>query len=112
MINTGIKDKLTQLGLDNRLATDLANQVQGLLDSSSAVECWRQLTARILTPQQPFAVHRFLHETVFANWDSSRGPPPAWIPSDDFLRTANIACLLSTLRLNAVRELHQWSVDE
>jgi len=64
-----------------------------------------------LTSHHPFQVHKFLYETVFSGWDSKKGPPPAWFPSEEQKEKTNIAELMRALKLNSYQELHAWSVE-
>ncbi len=103
-------EQLVERGLDKSVALEMLRRVNSLLSSLSASECWRKIVQDILIPDHPFEVHKFLHETVFSNWEKAQGPPPAWFPSDEEIRTTNIARLMRSLKLNSYEEFHSWSV--
>ena len=94
-------EQLVERGLDKSVASEMLRRVNSLLSSLSASECWRKIVQDILIPDHPFEVHKFLHETVFSNWEKAQGPPPAWFPSDEEIRTTNIARLMRVLNLSS-----------
>lgn len=107
-----VAEQLTQLGLAVSEARDMASRVETCIASLPAENCWRKVSREILTPAHPFAVHGFLYETVYADWDRARRPAPAWIPPDDFVPTTNIARLMREINLKSYGELRAWSVRE
>ncbi len=102
--------QLIDQGLDPAGSTALLSQINQAF-TLPEVECWQQLTRDVLTPEQPFAFHRLLHDTVFAQWDASNGPAPIWIPTDEDIQTSNIAALMRDLGLATYADLHAWSVQ-
>jgi acetyl-CoA synthetase len=120
MANKLTLEQLTERGLEEPVAVDILQRVNKLLSSLSADECWRTISQEILTPHHPFQLHKFLYEIIFSKWDipplsprrrgDEGGPPPAWFPSDELMKTANIAKLMKELNLNSYQELHAWSV--
>ncbi len=113
MIGKGITlEQLMERGLDRSAATDILRRVSPLLASLSASECWRKMVQEVLTPDHPFEVHKFLHETVFSDWEKARGPSPAWFPSDEGIQATNIARLMRVLNLSSYEEFHSWSARD
>ena len=102
-------EQLVEQGLEKSVAADILRCVNNLLLSLPASECWKHISQEILTSHHPFQLHKLLHETVFSDWDSKKGTPPAWFPSEEDIQTTNIAELMRTLRLNSYEELHAWS---
>ena len=102
IVNCGIgeHETITMLPEINRLLATLPN-----------VECWQCLSKKILKPRHPFALHELLYQTVFADWDVSQDPPPAWCPSEEEIKTSNIAALMQELNVASYPELHTWSVQ-
>ena len=104
-------EKLIACGLDNAEASKIVETVNRLLPTQSPTACWYEISRYILTPQHPFALHRFLYETVYADFDRARyGPPPAWFPTDDDITEANITRLMAELHIKTYPEFHAWSV--
>jgi len=104
-------EQLTKLGLEKSAAADMLQCMNKVLSSLPASECWKKISQEILTPNYPFQLHKLLYETVYSNWDSRKGPPPAWFPSDELMQNANIARLMRELNLNSYKELHAWSAE-
>ncbi len=98
-------------GLDKTEALKIAETVNRLLPTQSPTACWYEISRYILTPQHPFALHQFLYERVYADFDRARyGPPPAWFPTDEDITEANITRLMAELHIKTYPELHAWSV--
>ena len=89
----------------------MAARVNELLGSRPAQECWSEITASLLTPAQPFGLHTFLYDLVFADRDPALGPRPAWTPSHELIDSTNIAALMSDLGIDSYADLHAWSVN-
>jgi acetyl-CoA synthetase len=85
------------------------------LDSMAGIppsEAWRLLASEHLTPTQPFAVHRLLFDRVYAGWDESKGPRPAWVPDPKQVGASNIGRMMSDLGFDEYQDFHAWSVRE
>ncbi len=98
-------------GADRATAAATTERVNRLLDTQDAPACWREISQTVLTPQHPFAVHLYLYETIYENWDRNLGPPPAWIPDQGAAARTNIGRFMQKLSLNNYRDLHAWSVQ-
>ena len=104
-------EELIACGLDKAEALEIVETVNRLLPTQSPTACWYEISRYILTPQHPFAVHQFLYETVYADFDRARyGPPPAWFPTDEDITEANITRLMAELHIKIYPEFHAWSV--
>jgi len=103
--------QLVEAGLEQPAAAEMAGRVNSLQTTQPAAECWRAISKEVLRPDHPFELHRFLYETVFSDWDPAQGPPPAWSPTEEFVKTTNIAPLMQELGIETYREFHQWSVQ-
>lgn len=84
-------DQLIGHGLGEEGADSAARVINELIASRDAASAWRRIIDQVLNPDHPFSLHRFLHDTVFADWDVAVGPRPAWTPSD--ATTAASSCL-------------------
>jgi acetyl-CoA synthetase len=102
-------EQLIACGLEQSTASDLLQRMNPFFSSLPPPECWQKMTQEVLTPDHPFALHKLLHETVFSDWDSTQGPPPAWFPAEEQMQTTNIAELMRALKLNSYEALHAWS---
>ena len=73
---------------------------------------WQRLTAGPLSPRLPFAAHQWAFDRVFADWDETRGPRPAWTPRPEETARTNLAALLRERGLQRYQDLHAWSVQD
>lgn len=104
-------EELIACGLDKTEASKIAEAVNRILPTQSPTACWDEISRYILTPQHPFALHQFLYERVYADFDRARyGPPPAWFPTDEDITEANISRLMAELHIKTYPEFHAWSV--
>ena len=104
-------EQLIACDLEKAEASKIAEAVNRILSTQSPTACWYEISRYILTPQHPFALHQFLYETVYADFDRAKyGPPPAWFPTDEDITEANITRLMAELHAKTYSELHAWSV--
>ncbi len=103
-------ERLVHAGLSETEAREMAARVNPLLSDATPLDSWQEISTRLLKPDQPFPVHAYLHGVVFADYDSKRGPAPAWIPPAGFSETTNLGRLMTDLGLDSYAQLHQWSV--
>ena len=104
-------EQIVNCGMNRTIAAAMLSQINHLLASLPAVECWQCFSQRILKPQHPFSLHELLYQTAFSDWDSSQGSPPVWVPSDKQIQATNIAALMKELNIASYSELHAWSVQ-
>ncbi|MBW2526654.1 MAG: AMP-binding protein [Deltaproteobacteria bacterium] len=81
---------LTRLGVSSARAPVLQEQIASALEASDPLQAWRLLSKQVLRPEDPFEVHDLAHRLAFAEWDSRRGPAPAWVPSDEEIARSNL----------------------
>ena len=105
------REQLIERGMEETEAANLLPHINRLLASLPAGECWQRISREVICPDHPFQLHKFLYETVYADWDASGGPAPAWFPSDTQVRGSNIAGLMDALALKSYGELHAWSTQ-
>ena len=103
-------EDLVARGLEPAEARRLSGEANHLLDTLSAVECWRRISSGLLSPAHPFPVHRLLHRIVFDNVDGT-GPAPIFVPAPDSIRETNLARIQKELELDSYSELHAWTVE-
>ena len=103
-------ETLVSHGLELNESQCLATRAAAL-GGNSPLETWKLVTDRLLRPEYPFAVHEYVYETTFAEWDhATLGPPPAWTPHDS--GSSNIAGLMKAIGIHSYQELYQWSIRE
>ncbi len=104
-------EQLFVCGVGKLVASEIAAKVNPLLASLPAPDCWREISRNILEPQHPFALHKLLYDTTYAEWDSkANGAPPAWFPNQDDIVNANITRLMEVLQIETYPEFHAWTV--
>jgi acetyl-CoA synthetase len=102
--------ELTDRGLEPGQAEAFATALAKLEPRMPSGQVWQWLTRNLLRPDHPVAVHEYLHQTVFADWDPANGPAPAWFPDDP--GSSNIAWLMRQAGVDSYRDLHAWSVAQ
>ena len=103
-------EELVSMKPNESAAKELSRQINQHIETLAPVECWRRISKEILRAHHPFELHWFLYQRVYCDRDSSQGPPPAWIPDEEFISKTNIAVLMKELKLDTYEELHAWSV--
>ena len=101
--------ELIERGLPCSDASLMAVQVNSLLGSVPADHCWHAIAQQILRPEHPFAVHKFLYETVYADWDPQQGPWPAWLPSQEAAQATNIGRFMAAGGFSTYEEFWRWA---
>lgn len=107
------KKPLEHLGLDAEEAERICAHVQamGVGDPrADPVTNWSRISQSVLRPDHPFAVHEYLCEAVFGNWDEAAGPRPLWIPSPLTIEHSNLRKLQKQFGLPDYQALRRWSV--
>lgn len=103
-------EQLVERGMDPAAANELTQQINMHLREDSSAEAWRAISQSILRPEYPFAVHQFLYEVVFADWDTRTGPPPAWSPTREQIDATNTALSMKALNIGTYEDFHAWSI--
>ncbi len=98
-------------GLSADEAAHVAERYRSLTAGQDAALAWRRVSRDLLTPQHPHDVHRALYDATFASWPDSKGPRPAWTPTEEEARETHIAQALGRLQVDDYRALHRWSVE-
>ncbi|MCL5736163.1 MAG: AMP-binding protein [Actinobacteria bacterium] len=104
-------DSLGALGLEPDAARQVAQKLNNISENLPPVDLWGRVSQDILTPDVPFAVHRYVHALIFKDRDPLLGPAPAWTPTPSEISESNIATFCRKVGLNSVHELHRWSAD-
>ncbi len=95
---------------DDASPLDEINRV--LASAGDAAEAWRKLTALVLRPDRPFALHRGLYALLRDHWPAERGPLPAWTPTPEDVDRAHAAALSRELGLESYEALVRWSASD
>lgn len=90
-------DDLLQCGLPPEDAPVFFKNFQQAL--AEAGHCppamWRLVSKELLHPQQPHALHRFMYNSIYKDWDhANKGPPPAWFPTQEMARQTNLGRIM------------------
>ena len=101
--------ELIDRGLPRSDASLMAAQVNALRDRVPADQCWHAIAQQALRPQHPFTVHKFLYETVFADWDPQQGPWPAWLPNQEAAQETNIGRFMVAGGFSTYEEFRRWA---
>ncbi len=109
MTNSSPIQSLRAAGLSESAAERLSGYLAraGAMDPAAG---WSLVSREALDPSLPHAAHRFLYDSIFAAWDGSRGPRPAWTPTADEAAATHIAAACRRLGLDDYAGLHRWSV--
>ena len=104
--------ELESLAVSPAEAADLAAHIARLWAEPDAARRWAALTAEVLTPHLPAAVHRELFARNYAGWDELRGPAPAWSPTDEHIRTSNLRRMMDHIGARDVEAFARWAVED
>jgi len=103
-------DRLIESGLTEAEAREFSVVANNLLQSQPPEQCWRALSRECLRPDHPFALHCYLHDVTFSDWDSTeKGPVPAWFPEEGEVRKTNIFSLMGELSFSSYEAFYAWS---
>jgi len=105
-------ERLEELGMSAAQARALAARLAAVDVGSSPQETWSQISRTLLPPDVPFPVHLALYHRVFAAWDESVSPRPAWTPTGDEAARTHIAALCRQRGLASYDDLYRWSIDD
>ncbi|MBI4161080.1 MAG: AMP-binding protein, partial [Acidobacteria bacterium] len=103
---------LLAAGLGEEETVALLDAVRRFPTGEPPERVWSRLSRSVLEPAVPFPAHLLLHRAVFRNWDSSQGPPPAWIPTPEEIRDSNLRRFCAAYGIDPIESLHSWSVRD
>lgn len=103
-------DALRGCGLSSDEAQQLAERLKPI-SVQNDTEAWQALTAQVLTPDVPFAVHQLLYQQVYQNRLEEGVPAPAWFPGEQERTDSHLAAWIRDLNLSSLDELQTWSVQ-
>ncbi|MFQ5511913.1 MAG: AMP-binding protein [Candidatus Krumholzibacteriia bacterium] len=104
-------EALVREGLADAEARAVVDYLDATTGQTPAPMQWRHLTTHFLSPAVPFGAHLLVHDAVYRDWDNSQGPPPAWSPTPEQVRTSNIDSFCRRAGI-AIPELHSWSIRD
>jgi acetyl-CoA synthetase len=87
-------DELVGCGVAESDARALAAIVAEVFAEPDPLLRWRRLSKEALRPDHPHALHQLLFRRSYAGWDSRRGPPPVWVPSDEEIAASNLGSVM------------------
>ena len=104
-------DHLISLGLDHTKATLLFEKIQEVLKSYTDHEpIWNTLSRFLSTEAYPFSIHLELFTSIYPMWRDHPENAPAWIPTDEIIKTSNLTKVMETLAIKDINEFHEFSV--
>lgn len=85
-------------GLPTSQAVDIHTRLRRIVHTTHGpANSWNKISQELLAPAHPFALHRLLYHSTYANWNSELlGPPPAWTPTLADAKQTNIGRVLAT----------------
>ncbi len=89
-MTTSTTELLIEAGLSAAAAGELAPRIDAVWTEAPADARWSRLSREVLTPELPHAVHQRLFARCYADWDTRRGPPPAWSPTPLEVAASNV----------------------
>ena len=98
-----------EAGMSREDAEDLAAKIDLYMELPSPTERWNNISRHLLRSDFPFAVHKALFDRAYAGWDQKLGPPPAWIPSEQEIRSTHVHELMAAHGCRSYEEMHAWS---
>jgi acetyl-CoA synthetase len=102
---------LVTAGASKVQAASIWNALQAVPAGASPAEVWSRLTSSALDPTVPFPVHELVFRSVYAQWDHSQGPPPAWRPTPEEIAQSNIADFCRKTGRRSFEDLRAWSAS-
>ncbi|HSW69879.1 MAG TPA: AMP-binding protein [Gammaproteobacteria bacterium] len=85
-------------------------KINTILSTHSAESAWQKISKKILTPELPFELHRFLFSVCYPDWRESPHQAAAWIADKETIKLSNLAkCMQETGNLS-VKKFHEWSI--
>src|SRR5690349_10009958 len=104
-------DQLVKQGLEQKTALklleDLTKKIQHI---DNPTEAWPLISAQLTAQRIPFLIHETLFKGLFPQWPDHPDAAPAWLPTADNIKNANISRFMSALHFAMVEKFHQWTV--
>lgn len=90
------------------LATWIA-ETNRLLNIQSTEKTWEDISHNKSFISEPFAVQRHIFNLIYPNWHEDPESAPAYIPSQETIKTANITQFMTALGFNDLSLFRQWA---
>ena len=103
-------EQLEQYGLSVERGEALLQQVDRYVLEDSPSDAWRKISQSVLSPDIPFEIHERIFQRIYADWNPSEGPQPAWIPKANEMEYSNIFKMIKRLKLKDYNDFHRWSI--
>src|SRR3990167_5095674 len=102
-------NKLIELGLTTAQATELHQQIHPHLSSITPETSWQALSPYLSA--YPFPVHLYLFTLLFPQWRDHPEQAPAWLPSAELKKHANLARYMHEQGITDRAAFHRWTVE-
>jgi acetyl-CoA synthetase len=103
--------RLTEAGLPAGEATSFFAAYQAATKGVPMVDAWRAVSRDVLAPAHPHAVHRACWDDIFASWNESAGPRPAWIPTPEEAAGTHIAKTCARVYQPSYQHFFNWAAE-
>jgi acetyl-CoA synthetase len=105
-------ESLLNHGVSLQVAKDILARLEKISSGPDPATAWHDAISTVLTPDVPFEVHREVFDAIFADWDDTRGPQPAWSPDAAEADATNIMAFCRDRNIDSYEALYAWSVSE
>lgn len=82
-----------------------------LLKKHSADITWQTISQSPNFHSEPFAVQQNIFQLIYPDWHDHPEQAPAWIPSSDVIKTANITQIMQKVGVNQVSAFRSWATN-
>src|SRR3990167_7044448 len=107
-METTIINHLTDhLGLASAKAATLYRHIYPLLNHPDPEQAWHIISSHLAA--YPFPIHLYFFSLLFPQWRDHPEQAPAWLPTEELKKHANLACYMHELGITNRKDFHQWT---
>lgn len=110
-LDSVLVEELQSFNLSQDDATALCQIIVECFRERTVPDRWMALVDRVLTPELPFELHRWLFDCVNIGRDVSNGPPAAWYPSQAEIASANVTGFAKSVGQGDYQSLRSWAEE-
>jgi acetyl-CoA synthetase len=104
-------ETLIDQGLSLEVAEDFCKKINAIAETHTPEQIWLYITKNILTPAQPFSLHRLLFSFCYPQWQDHPETAPAYLPDAAWIKTTNLYQSMMECNFKTVRDFHTWSSE-
>jgi acetyl-CoA synthetase len=105
-------DELVRRGLTRDEAQQFDRRLAEVPNLADPSDRWAYISRACLSTDQAYAVHEYVFDRVYHDWDELRGAPPAWIPPRDIRRRCNLGRLLDEHGFGSEDDFRAWALAD